>query len=117
MFGTLSRYSRAIACVRRYSNAPDLGEVAHLVAGLHGPADERREPAGLVLHAADAVEVFDALGVGFDVPEHHRGRPLPAQPVPHAGHFQPLVGQGFVLCELFANAIHEDFAPAAGEAA
>ena len=63
MFGMLSRYSRAMACVRRYSNAPASGKSAILWPGLHRPADERGEAAGFVLQVAEARQVLDALGV------------------------------------------------------
>ena len=53
----------------------------------------------------------------LDVAEHHRaGRPA-AELVPDAVHFEPFVGQRLVLRQLLADAIDEDFAAAAGQAA
>ena len=93
----LSRYSRAMACVRRYSKrAGRRGGRPCCVARLERPADERREAAGLVLQLPQALEVLDALGAGLDVAEHHRaGRPA-AELVPDAMDFEPFVGQALV---------------------
>ncbi len=74
MLGKLSRYSRATACVLRYSNEPAGGMCGHVgVLGLERPADERREAAGLVLQLPQPLQVLDPLGQRFDVAEHHRG--------------------------------------------
>ena len=87
MFGILSRYSRAIACVRRYSKAPGGTQVCQSgVFGLKRPANERSEAAGLILQPAQAVKRLDALGHGFDVAEHHRAGRTAAQLMPGAVH-------------------------------
>ena len=118
MFGMLSRYSRAMACVRRYSNEPAGGHVGHAVwLGLERPADERREAAGLVLQLPQAVEVLDALGERLDVAEHHRAGRAAAELVPDAVHFEPFVGQHLFVGDRLADAIDEDLAAAARQAA
>ena len=118
MLATLSRYSRAMACVLRYSNDPAGGMCGQgRVVRLERPADEGREAAGLVLQLPQPLQVLDALGRRLDVAEHHRAGGPAAQLVPGAVDVQPLVGQHLVLRDRLAHAIDEDLRPAAGQAA
>ena len=66
---------------------------------------------------AQAFEMFDALGQRFDVAEHHGGGAAAAELVPDAVHFEPIVGHDFAACNGVADAIDEDFAATAREAA
>ena len=87
------------------------------VLRLERPADERREAARLVLQLPQPLQRLDALGQGLDVAEHHGAGGAAAQLVPDAMHFQPFVGQALVDRHGLADAIDEDLAAAAGQAA
>ena len=107
-----------MAWVRRYSNAPAGGTSARAVwLRLEGPADEGREAAGFVLQLPQPFQVLDALGRGLDVAEHHRAGRAAAQFVPDAMDFEPFVGQALVDGDGLADAVDEDLAAAAGQAA
>ena len=90
---------------------------ASVCSRLERPADERGEAAGFVLQLPQAVERFDALGQRFDVAEHHGAGGSAAQFVPDAMDFEPFVGQALVDGDGLADAIDEDLAAAAGQAA
>ena len=64
-----------------------------------------------------AVEVFDPLGVRLDVAEHHGGARPAAEAVPHPHDVQPVGGVRLALSDRLADAVHQDFRPAAGDAA
>ncbi len=107
-----------MAWVRRYSKAPTGGHVGHGgVFGLESPADEGGEAAGLVLKLPQSFQVLDALGQRFDVAEHHGAGGPAAQLVPDAMHLEPFVGEALVDRHGLADAIDEDLAAAAGQAA
>ena len=93
------------------------GEIGHLVARLHRPADECREAARFVLQLAKPVEMFDTFDVSLDVAEHHRACRTTAELMPDPIDFEPLFRQRLVLGERFSNAVHQDFASTAGQAA
>jgi hypothetical protein len=61
--------------------------------------------------------VLDPLGQRFDVAKHHRAGALAAEFVPGGVHLQPAVGEDFAARDLLADAIDENLAAAAGEAA
>jgi len=68
MFGMLSRYSRAIACVLRYSWAPAGATSAIAVcSGWKRQTDERREAARLVLQLPQTFQRLDAFRQRLDM--------------------------------------------------
>ena len=73
------------------------------------------KPPRLVLQSAQPLQVFDPVGQRLDVAEHHRGRAASAQAVPRAADLQPAVGRALAGADLPADAIDEDFRPAAGQ--
>ena len=107
-----------MACVLQILERAGRRHVGHGgVLGLERPADERREAAGLVLQLPQPFQRLDALGQGFDVAEHHGAGRSAAQFVPDAMDFEPFVGQALVDGHGLADAIDEDLAAAAGQAA
>ena len=64
-----------------------------------------------------ALEVFDALGERLDVAEHHGAGRAAAELVPDAVDFEPVVGQHLAARDRLADAVDEDLAAAAGQAA
>ena len=66
---------------------------------------------------AQTFQVLDPFRHGFDMAEHHRRGRTAAQLVPGAMHLNPFVGQHLVDGDRLADAVGEDFRPAAGEAA
>ncbi len=58
--------------------------------GLEGEGNEAGEAAGLILQAAELVEVGDAVGVRLGMSVEHRAGATTAQLMPDAMHLQPL---------------------------
>lgn len=101
----------------------ELGHVDAVLAGttepggffwwLMRPADERGEAAGFVLQLAQPVEVFDPFLECFNMAEHHRAGALAAEFMPLPVDFEPAIREDFSACDLFTNAVNENFpAPA-----
>ena len=107
-----------MACVLQILEGAGRRHVGHRrVLRLERPADEGREAARFVLQLPQALQRLDALGQRFDVAEHHGAGRSAAQLVPDAMHFEPFVGQALVDGHGLADAIDEDLAAAAGQAA
>src|SRR6185295_11984017 len=90
--------------------------VGHLVAGLERPADERREPAGLVLQLTQTLKMLDRLARLSKLPKNILGLAAAAKRVPLAVHVQPVVGEHFAAREVLAHAVDQNLGPAARQA-
>ena len=113
----LSRYSRAMACVRRYSNDPTSGKSAILWPGCIVQQMNAVKPPVSSCRSRRRSRCSMRSAIGLDVAEHHRAGALAAELVPDAAHFEPLVGERLALRQFLADAIDEDLAAAAGQAA
>ena len=78
------------------------------------PRNERGEPAGIFLNAAQALEVIDAVAVLLAAAEHHRGGGAHAERMRDAVHVFPFVGGALEARDARANFVVENFRAAAG---
>ena len=79
------------------------------------PRNERGEPAGIFLNAAEALKVIDAVAKLLAAAEHHGGGGAQAEGMGGAVHALPLIGGALEAGDAGANFVVEDFGSATGD--
>lgn len=100
----------------KFFEGPDAADVGKLVVlGFEGVGDKAGEASGFILELAEAVEVVDAMVVGFEVAVEHGGGAASSHAVPGAMDVEPFFSGFFSTTDLIADDRVEDFRSATGE--